>query len=95
MLWNLPSVATTLPPAEEAIFCLLFVGLDKKQGAGRGRDPAVLMMIVWFLRNLNIKFAGPGRQPGYFLCKAPKKVSKEMAWLRRYVSRKGACLDAP
>jgi hypothetical protein len=29
---------------------------------------------------LNFKFAGPGRQPGYFLCKAPKKVSKEMAW---------------
>jgi hypothetical protein len=27
----------------------------------------------------NINFAGPGRQPGYFLFKAQKKVTKERA----------------
>jgi hypothetical protein len=31
------------------------------------------------LDKLNFNFAGPGRQPGYFLFKAKKKVTKEMA----------------
>jgi hypothetical protein len=31
------------------------------------------------IRKAETNFAGPGRQPGYFLCKAPKKVTKEMA----------------
>ena len=34
----------------------------------------------YFKFKFKFKFAGPGRQPGYFLCKAPNKVSKEMAF---------------
>ena len=45
-------------------------------------------------KDYNLNFAGPGRQPGYFRCKAPKKVPKEMACCCRDTTGAKGCAPA-
>jgi len=66
------------PPQEKGLFCLLFVAVWTKSKASAGRDPR--SCLVFDLgnnpnQNRKTKFAGPGRQPGDFLC-SPKESNQ-------------------
>jgi len=66
------------PPQEKGLFCLLFVAVWTKSKASAGRDPR--SCLVFDLgnnpnQNRKTKFAGPGRQPGEFLC-SPKESNQ-------------------
>jgi len=43
----------------------------------------------------NLNFAGPGRPAGILSLLAPKKVSKEMAWLSPDFYRESCCIQLP
>ena len=64
------------PPQEKGLFCLLFVAVWTKSKASAGRDPR--SCLVFDLgnnpnQNRKTKFAGPGRQPAYFLFSSNRK----------------------
>jgi hypothetical protein len=56
----------TACPTQWQPFLLTFVGLDKSKAAG-GPRPAGFDVYQKSSKGPNLNFAGPGRQPGYFL----------------------------
>jgi hypothetical protein len=60
----------------KADFCILFGGLQKVRRLA-GRDPPVLQLSLRQHRGANIKFAGPGRQPGYFPCSSKESNQRK------------------
>ena len=79
-------------PRRGAPFCLLFVGLDKKSGAGRGRVPAVLKLTSWILKTFTSSSPVPAGSRDTFFARPQRKYPKKWlrVWLRRYVCRKRA-----